>query len=643
MKPGELFSQEQLADAVWGENPPATWSKSLQGCISRLRKLLGTTAIETSAHGYRLRLPSDSVDVAEFDRETRRADELVALGEYERARYVATQGLALWRGRPLAELEQWEAGCAEAGRLTELRYELEEIVVQASLASGHHREVLAQAAAMVEAAPLREQRWSLLARAQYQAGQQTEALRTLRRIRVILQQELGLDPSPELMMLEQAILRQDSDLLVTPARDAQEHVSPYQGLASYGEVDAESFFGRDEEIRTCVDRLRTVSLLSIVGPSGSGKSSLLRAGLASALRRDGARVVVMTPGMHPMDTLASVRPRVTSVILVDQAEEAFSLCLDEEERRLFFDALVAHTERGKVVLAIRGDYTGELADHPALAALVERGLFLLGAMSDEGLRAAIERPARQHGLLLEPGLTDLLVREVEGEPGALPLLSHALRETWLHHEGRTLTVAGYQASGGIRGAVAQSAEALYGNLPESERADLRQLVLRLVVPGPEGEPVRNRIPRQQVIVTRAQGDLIERMVAARLVTSGEGDVELAHEALVRAWPRLRGWLEDDLEGQRMRHRLTQAAGDWDALGQQPTELYRGARLTAVSEWVTQPIRSSLRSSSSSCTRAQSSRRPKIGARGSRCAFRSGSTADCGSSQAAWLDWWRWRW
>ena len=372
---------------------------------------------------------------------------------------------------------------------------------------------------------------------------------------------------------------------MTPAGDAQEHVSPYQGLASYGEADAESFFGRDEEIRSCVERLRTVSLLSIVGPSGSGKSSLLRAGLASALRRDGARVVVITPGLHPMDTLASARPRVTSVILVDQAEETFSLCLDEEERRLFFDALVAHTERGSVVLAIRGDYTGELADHPALAALVERGLFLLGAMSDEGLRAAIERPARQHGLLLEPGLTDLLVREVEGEPGALPLLSHALRETWLHHEGRTLTVAGYQASGGIRGAVAQSAEALYGNLPDSERADLRELVLRLVVPGPEGEPVRNRIPRQQAIVTLAQGDLIERMVAARLVTSGEGDVELAHEALVRAWPRLRGWLEDDLEGQRTRHRLTLAAGDWDALGRLPSELYRGARLIAVSEWV----------------------------------------------------------
>lgn len=278
-------------------------------------------------------------------------------------------------------------------------------------------------------------------------------------------------------------------------------------------------------------------------------------------------------------------PRATSAILVDQAEEAFTLCLDQHERQQFFDALVAHAERGRVVLALRGDYTGELADHPALAALVEQGLFLLGAMSSEGLRAAIDGPARRQGLVLEPGLTDLLVREVEGEPGALPLLSHALRETWMHHEGRTLTVAAYQASGGIRGAVAQSAEALYGKVPDDERADLRELVLRLVVPGPEGEPVRSRIPRGQAVVTPAQGQLIEQMVAARPVISDQGDVELAHEALVRAWPRLRSWLDDDLEGQRIRYRLTQAAADWEALERPDSELYRGARLEAVREWV----------------------------------------------------------
>jgi WD40 repeat protein/DNA-binding SARP family transcriptional activator len=585
MRPGELLTAEQLADAVWGEEPPASWAKNLQGCVSRLRKLLGADAIETSARGYRLRVPLDTVDASEFSQLAGRADELMILREYEHARYVASQGLALWRGQPLAELEQWGAGAAETARLCELHAELEELALEASLASGHHRDVLTQAAAMVEAAPLRERRWALLARAQYQAGHQAEALRTLRRIRTILQRELGLDPGPELVALEQSILRQDSDLFVDPAGEPPDQGSPYLGLTPYGENDCEAFFGRETEIEKCLARLREVTLLAVVGASGSGKSSLLRAGLVPALRRDGADVRLISPGRHPMDAFEAARARSGSFVLIDQAEEAFSLCDDDHERSLFFAALVDHTQQGHVVLALRADHTGDLAKQEGLAPLVERGLFLLGAMSPDSLRAAIEGPARQHGLVLEPGLTDLLIREVEGEPGALPMLSHALRETWLRHEGRTLTVAGYQASGGIRGAVAQSAERLYGGIGEAEQVQLRDLVLRLVVPGPEGEPVRGRVPRHQAVAAPAQEHLVDAMVAARLVTSDDGVIALAHEALVRAWPRLRGWLEDDLTGQRMRHRLTQATEDWVALGCQDGDLYRGARLAAVREWV----------------------------------------------------------
>ena len=261
------------------------------------------------------------------------------------------------------------------------------------------------------------------------------------------------------------------------------------------------------------------------------------------------------------------------------------MCTDDHERERFFAALVDQTARGRVVLALRADHTGDVAATPALAALVERGLFLLGPMSAESLRVAIENPARQHGLVLEHGLTDLLLREIEGEPGALPLLSHALRETWLRHEGRTLTVAGYQASGGVRGAVAQSAEALYGGLGEDERTQLRDLVLRLVFPGPGGEPLRGEVPRHQMVADPTQDRLIDLMVTARLVTSDADMIELAHEAVVRAWPRLRGWLEDDLEGQRTRHHLTQAAEDWAGSGHQHSDLYRGTRLAATREWV----------------------------------------------------------
>jgi WD40 repeat protein/DNA-binding SARP family transcriptional activator len=583
--PGEVLSPEQLAEAVWGETLPASWAKNVQGCISRLRQRLGPDSIETSAHGYRLGASAGVVDATEFTAAAARARELLGLKEYERARYVAGQALQLWRGNPLTELAQWELARSEVRRLCEVHAELEDLVVEASLAAGHHREVLARAATMVEAAPLEEHRWALLARAQYQSGRQFEALRTLRRVRVILQRELGLDPGPDLVALEQAILRQDPDLLVRETPEGGAAVSPYPGLTPYGEADAESFFGREDEITSCLDRLSRTPFVAVIGPSGSGKSSLLRAGLAPALRREGSEVITMTPGRHPLAALTALEVPTTSTVLVDQVEEAFTLGADEAELDDFLSALVTHTEHGRVVLALRADHTGNLTAHPGLARLVEHGLFLLPVMSADSLRSAIEGPARLNGLVLEPGLTDLLVREVEGEPGALPLLSHALRETWLRHEGRTLTVAGYQASGGIRGAVAQSAEQLYGRLDEHDRTQVRELVLRLVVPGPEGEPVRGRIPRHQVVVSEAQDHLVDQMVAARLVTSDQGAIELAHEAVVRAWPRLRGWLEDDLEGQRKRHRLTQASEDWSALGFQESELYRGARLADVLEWV----------------------------------------------------------
>jgi DNA-binding SARP family transcriptional activator len=296
MHSGDVLSVEQLADAVWGDEPPPSWSKNLQGCVSRLRKLLGPDLIETAGQGYRLRVPIDTVDADEFTRAACRAREMLTLHEPERARYVASRALELWRGRPLTELESWGPGVTEMHRLEEVRLELEELAVEASLAAGHHADVLAQAAAMVEAAPLRERRWALLAQAQYLAGRQMEALRTLRRVRVVLDRDLGLDPGPDLVALEQAILRQDPELSVEPAPPGREDVSPYPGLAAYGEQDAESFVGREEETRICLDRLVSVRLLAIVGPSGSGKSSLLRAGLAAALRRQGNHIVVLTPG-----------------------------------------------------------------------------------------------------------------------------------------------------------------------------------------------------------------------------------------------------------------------------------------------------------------------------------------------------------
>ena len=205
-------------------------------------------------------------------------------------------------------------------------------------------------------------------------------------------------------------------------------------------------------------------------------------------------------------------------------------------------------------------------------------------MGEEDLRAAIEGPARQAGLLLEPGLVDLLVREVEGEPGALPLLSHALRQTWERREGRTLTVDGYRAGGGIRGAVAQSAEEVYEGLSPERRPLLRDILLRLVTPSADGEAIRLRVPRRNLAIDADREQLIEQLVAARLVTSDGDTFGLAHEALVRAWPRLSAWLDDDVEGQRIFGHLVAAAETWDQMGRPDSELYRGVRLTQALDW-----------------------------------------------------------
>ena len=181
-------------------------------------------------------------------------------------------------------------------------------------------------------------------------------------------------------------------------------------------------------------------------------------------------------------------------------------------------------------------------------------------------------------------MVDVLLQDVRDDPGALPLLSHALRETWERREGRTLTVEGYQASGGIRGAVARSAEQVYDGLPEDDRAKLRGLMLRLLTLAPDGEPLRSAVPRGAIPGDEAHEHLVERLVQARLVTADADVLDLAHETLARAWPRLRGWLDDDLEGQRILRHLSTAAESWHAMGRPDAELYRGDRLARATAW-----------------------------------------------------------
>lgn len=585
VRQGGSVTADELVDAVWGAQPPASAHKNLQSCVVRLRKALGPDAIDTTQDGYRLAVPADDLDAAQFEAQVNRARDLLALGEADRVVFQLERALALWRGPAFADLADWAPARREAGRLEELRMDAEELLLDAELRRGHSRKVLPRAHDMVRTAPLRERRWELLALAQYRTGAQGEALRSIRRLRAVLARELGIDPSPEIVALEESILRQDPSLLAPSPRRADARC-PWPGLRAYDVDDADRFFGRERDVAACSSVLARGGFLAIVGPSGSGKSSLLRAGVLSSLRQRGHDAVLITPGPRPLDALSSLPSDApgSTVLAVDQAEETWTMCEDLDERQAFLEKLTVEAERRLVVLAVRGDRLTRATEHPAFGRLVEQGLHLVGALDEDGLREAVERPAEQAGLMIEPGLVDLLVREVRDDPGALPLLSHALLETWRRREGNTLTVDGYRASGGIRGAVAQSAEALYAATEPDQRRRLRDLMLRLVSPAADGDAVRTRVPRRLLAGDPEHDRLIDSLVAARLVTSDEDVLEITHEALARAWPRLRGWLEDDVEGQRIRHHLSGAADAWDGLGRPDSELYRGVRLTRALDW-----------------------------------------------------------
>jgi len=298
VRPGGVVSAEELADAIWPDTPPASWPKVVQGCVARLRKVLGAHAIVTVPRGYRLAVPMDEIDAQRFERAVSRARELLAADDPERSGVVLADALSLWRGRPWVELDSWEPARIEATRLTELRYAADELHVESALRAGLHDEVLAKAEALVLDAPLRERRWVLLATAQYQAGRQGEALRTIRRLRTVLDRDLGLEPSRDVAALEEAILRQDPSLVVESALPEPSPECPYRGLMPYDVDDADCFYGRDAEVAACLRKLADQSVLAVMGPSGCGKSSLVRAGVAASLGRDGRRVVVMTPGPH---------------------------------------------------------------------------------------------------------------------------------------------------------------------------------------------------------------------------------------------------------------------------------------------------------------------------------------------------------
>ncbi|XVS62753.1 helix-turn-helix domain-containing protein [Actinosynnema sp. CA-299493] len=396
--------------------------------------------------------------------------------------------------------------------------------------------------------------------------------------------------------------------------------APYTGLAAFQVRDADRFFGRDRVVREVVGLVGQRRFAGVFGASGSGKSSVLRAGLVATWDRPS---VVLTPGARPVQELAvrvaastggdapalaaeftayrenlHLRVRQALVvgdddllIVVDQFEEVFTLCRDPAERSAFIAALTtaasAPTSRTRVVLGVRADFLGHCGQYPELVEALRGGHVLVGPMSADELREAIVSPAVAVGCKVETALVTRLVSDAAGQPAVLPLVSHALLETWRRRRGVALTLAGYEEVGGVEHSIARSAEHVYTAMSPARRLIAQQVFLRLIAVGEGTEDTKRRVARAEVD-HHAEGDGAEVLAAlaqARLVVLDRDAVALAHEALIRNWPRLRGWIAEDRAGLRVQRMLTEAAHTWEALDHDPGALYRGARLALVREWV----------------------------------------------------------
>ncbi|MEV2273144.1 nSTAND1 domain-containing NTPase [Nonomuraea africana] len=378
---------------------------------------------------------------------------------------------------------------------------------------------------------------------------------------------------------------------------------PYLGLAPYDTHDSGRFFGRERLVEELHELLRQHRFAAVFGPSGSGKSSLLRAGLVPAARGETTpsgesfgQSLIVTPGEHPMrhaDRFLPGEGDFDMLIVVDQFEEVFTLCQDQRERGQFIDLLLSARQaqsRMKVVIAVRADFYGRCAEHRELTGALRKANLLVGPMHHEELREAIVRPAMAEGLTVERALTAAIVADVADEPGALPLMSHALREVWRRRTGKMLTLDAYESVGRVHGAISHTAEELYAGLSPAQARIARRILLRLINPGEQAQDTRRPAARAE-LDPYGEADtalVIEQLAAARLLTLHQDTVELAHEALIESWPRLRGWVDEGRDRLRTHRQLTEAAKAWEAHGRDAGLLYRGTRLAVVDKLFIEP-------------------------------------------------------
>jgi DNA-binding SARP family transcriptional activator/ABC-type glycerol-3-phosphate transport system substrate-binding protein len=637
---GDAVSTERLIDLVWGESPPPSARKSLQTYVSRLRRTVGDDAIQGRADGYALRVGPDGLDALRFEQLAADGRELLDT-DPAAAWDVLSAALSLWRGTPFSDVDMDGSLVAVVHRLQELRLATLEARIAAGFTLGQHAMLVGELRSLTETHPLRERFWEQLMRALARSGRRGEALDVYERCRRTFAQELGLDPSARLQQLQARILQEESDLEPDPGTSTSMDAAapsrpgvplpvrnPYKGLRAFSESDAEDFFGREALVDELVARIDGgAGFLALVGPSGSGKSSVALAGLVPALREtpDGRTRLVarMSPGTHPFaqlgaalaraaddaqrpaptladDELGLLRAALTVVpdertellLVIDQFEELLTGVIARATVQSFLRNLVEALEdpHGQllVVVTLRSDFLDQAMRQPDLAELLTTGAVHLPPLTAVELQAAVVRPARAVGLVIEPELAAELVTESVQHPGALPLLQFVLTELTDHADGGILTLAALRQAGGVHGMLARRAETLYASLPAPSEDAVRLLLLRLVALKEGGEPTRRVVVIDELqlpgVGQDTRREVLEALGAARLVTygrdalSGLPTVEVAHEAVLAAWPRCAGWIAAATADIRLTLDLERAAADWSTAERSSDYLLTGSRL-----------------------------------------------------------------
>lgn len=417
--------------------------------------------------------------------------------------------------------------------------------------------------------------------------------------------------------------------------------NPYKGLHAFQTTDARDFFGRDELTQKLIDVMRAQDphhrFLAIVGPSGSGKSSLVKAGLIPALwkgKLPGSEkwfVVDMIPGTHPLDKLETTLIRVAAnqaenlheqlqrdnrgllrvadiilpgddselVLVVDQFEEVFTLVDDEEARQKFLDLLRTAVSdvrsRVRVIITLRADYYDRPLHYAEFGDMLRLRMETVLPLTAKGLERAIRGPAERAGVIFEQGVVEQIVSDINYQAGALPLLQYALTELFDRREGRLITQKSYQQIGGAVGALANRASEIYNSLTTEGQELTRQMFLRLVTLGEGAEDTRRRASQVELLSLTDNADLMDEIIdqfAAYRLFSLDHDpetrlptVEVAHEAILREWDTLRQWLNESREDIRHERALARSAEDWQAHHREPSYLLHGSRLEQVEKWL----------------------------------------------------------